>query len=338
MKKLNICLIILSLCSYTSLQAKTFKIATTAPDGSFWMKQMRAGAKEVKKITNGRVKFKFYPGGVMGSEDIALKKIRIRQLQGTAVSNGSLAGFYPDSQIYALPMLFNSFEEVDYVRKVIDKKIIEGLEKAGMISFGLSEGGFSYAMSTSPIKKIEDLNQQKIWTPTNNKQAELTLKAFGLTPIPLNIGDVLAGLQTHLIDTVAISPIAAIALQWHTQIKYITDVPLTYLYATLVIDKKAFSKISKDDQKTVRSIMNKIFKRIDERNRKDNVSAFSALVNQGIEILSPTSEDLNRWYKKGENARNTIKVKGILSKNAYNQITALLSEFRLAKETLGAAR
>ncbi|MFK5949614.1 MAG: TRAP transporter substrate-binding protein DctP [Methylococcales bacterium] len=338
MKSFNIIISIFCLFLVTSIQAKTFKIATTAPDGSFWMKQMRAGAKEVKKETNGRVKFKFYPGGVMGSEEIALKKIRIRQLQGAAVSNGSLAAFYPDSQIYALPMLFNTFEEVDYVRSVIDKKIIEGLEKGGMISFGLSEGGFAYAMSTSPIKKIEDLSQHKIWTPTNNKQAEITLKAFGLTPIPLNIGDVLAGLQTHLIDTVAISPIAAIALQWHTQIKYITDVPLTYVYATMVIDKKAFNKISKEDQRIVRVIMNKVFKRLDEQNRKDNVSAFSALVNQGIEVLSPDSEELNAWYKKGEVARDSIKSKGILSNKAYSQITELLTDFRMQRGTLGVSR
>ena len=338
MNVLKSCLIILILFVVTPLQAKTFKIATTAPDGSFWMKQMRAGAKEVKKETSGRVKFKFYPGGVMGSEEVALKKIRIRQLQGAAVSNGSLASFFPDSQIYALPMLFNSFEEVDYVRKLIDKKIIKGLESAGMISFGLSEGGFSYAMSTTPIMRIDDLNRHKIWTPTNNKQAELTLKAFGLTPIPLNMGDVLAGLQTHLIDTVAISPIAAIALQWHTQIKYVTDIPLTYLYATLVVDKREFSKVSKDDQNVVRNIMNKIFKRIDEQNRKDNVAAFSALVNQGIKVLTPNSEDMNVWYKKGEKARDSIKVKGILSKEGYNQIIDLLAEFRISKETLGAVR
>lgn len=339
MKITNILLFILCFCFcfVTSLQAKTYKIATTAPDGSFWMKQMRMGAKEVKKVTNGRVKFKFYPGGVMGSEEVALKKIRIHQLQGAAVSNGTLASFYPDSQIYSLPMLFNTFDEVDYVRKAIDKKIIKGLEKGGMISFGLSEGGFAYAMSTSPIKKIEDLIQHKIWTPTNNKQAELTLKAFGLTPIPLNIGDVLAGLQTHLIDTVAISPIAAIALQWHTQIKYITDIPLTYVYATLLIDKKEFNKITKDDQKVVSSIMQKIFKQIDIQNRKDNVSAFSALANQGIKVLSPDSEELNAWYRKGKIARESIKSKGIMSKDVYKQITKLLVEFRKQKKTLGAA-
>jgi len=337
--KINTVIVLLfSLLISTAIQAKTFKIATTAPDGSFWMKQMRAGAKTIKKQTDGRVKFKFYPGGVMGNEDVALKKIRIRQLHGAAVSHGVLNKFYPGSQVYGLPMLFNSFAEVDYVRNVIDKKIIKGLEKAGMISFGLSEGGFAYAMSTQPIRKTEDLDRHKVWTPTNNKQAELTLKSFGISPIPLSIGDVLAGLQTNLIDTVAISPIVAIALQWHTQIKYVTNIPLSYIYATLLVDKKAFDKIKKDDQKIVRNVMSKIFKRIDEQNRKDNVSAFNALANQGIEVLSPDAEGLDIWYTKGEKARKIIRSQGIMSDNIVEEVSRLLKEFRKKEEMMGAAR
>lgn len=338
MKLFTLILITLSFFITAVPQAKTFKIATSAPDGSFWMKQMRAGAKDIKKATEGRVKFKFYPGGVMGTEEVALKKIRIRQLQGAAVSHGVLNSFYPGSQVYGLPMLFNSFEEVDYVRNVIDRKIIKGLEKAGMVSFGLSEGGFAYAMSTHPIRNTKDLDNHKIWTPTNNKQAELTLKSFGISPIPLSIGDVLAGLQTNLIDTVAISPIVAIALQWHTQIKYVTNIPLTYIYATLLIDKKSFYKINKDDQKTVRNIMRKVFKRIDAQNRKDNVLAFSALGNQGIEVLSPDAATLDVWYKKGEKARKIIRSQGIMSDKDVDEVSELLNEFRKKQETLGAAR
>lgn len=337
MNKLQIFVLVFFFAFSASLQAKTFKIATSAPDGSFWMKQMRAGAKQIKKLTSNRVKFKFYPGGVMGSEEVVLKKIRVRQLHGSALSNGALAKFFPDSQIYTLPMVFNTFEEVDYIRSIFDKKIIEGLEKAGMMSFGLSEGGFTYAMSTEPIKNTQDLNNHRIWTPTNNKTAELTLNSFGITPIPLNIGDVLAGLQTNLIDTVAVSPIVAIALQWHTQIKYVTDIPLTYLYATLVIDKKTFSKISINDQKIVKTVMQKIFKKIDKQNRKDNVSAFKALAKQGIEVISPHGKTLSVWYKKGEVARSNIKSKGIFSEGAIEQISKLLEKFRKKHESLGAA-
>ncbi len=338
MRLRKLLILIISLGFILPIQAKTFKISTSAPDGSFWMKQMRKGAKQIKEKTNNRVKFKFYPGGVMGSEEIVLKKIRIRQLHGAAVSNGSLEGFYPDSQIYALPMIFKTFEEVDYVREVIDKKIIKGLENAGMISFGLSEGGFSYAMSTNPINKIEDLINQKIWTPSNNKQAELTLKSFDLTPIPLSIGDVLVGLQTNLINAVAVPPIVAIALQWHTQIKYITDIPLTYTYATLLLDKKSFYKISKKDQKIVKDIMSSVFKQIDQQNRKDNVSAFNALLNQEIKLISPNTSTLNLWLKKGEKARNSIKSQHLLSEEIYNQITDLLNKYRNKQEILGAER
>ncbi len=338
MKSIKIITIILSLCMITSLQAKTFKIATSAPDGSFWMKQMRLGAKEVKKATQGRIKFKYYPGGVMGSESVVLKKIRIGQLHGVAASNGALANIFPDSQIYSLPMVFNSFKEVDYIRNILDEKIIGGLDKGGMVSFGLSEGGFTYAMSTNPIKNSSDFNNHKIWVPTNNKQAELTMNSFGITPIPLNMGDVLAGLQTNLIDTVAVSPIAAIALQWHTQIKYITNVPLTYTYATLVISKKSFNKISQEDQKIVRQIMSDVFKRIDKQNRNDNIAAFKALSNQGIEIILPNGDTLNEWYKKGSLARNSIKDKGIISNDIYNNIISLLSTFRKKQEMLGEAQ
>jgi len=338
MKITKLLIIAITLCFMNTLHAKVFKIATSAPDGTYWMKQMRLGAKLIKDKTEGRVIFKFYPGGVMGSEEITMKKIRIRQLQGAAVSNGVLTSFYTDSQVYSLPMIFNSFEEVDYVRQVLDAKIIKGLEDGGMVSFGISEGGFAYAMSINPINKIKDLNKQKIWTPTNNEQAEQTLRSFGLTPIPLNIGDVLTGLQTNLIDTVAISPIVAIALQWHTQIKFITDVPLTYLYATLLIDKKTFNKISKNDQKTVRNIMTDVFKKIDTQNRKDNIAAFTALSNQGIKVVSPEKKELNSWYEKGELARESIRNKGILSKSSYDEINNLLNKFRKQQETLGASR
>lgn len=338
MKIYKLLIIVFGLCYLSASPAKTFKIATAAPDGTYWMKQIRAGAKEIKMRTNGRVKFKFYPGGVMGSEEVVMKKIRIHQLQGAAVSNGILGRFYPESQIYALPMLFNNFAEVDYIRNIFDRKIIEGLEKGGMISFGLSEGGFSYVMSTRPINKTGDLSQYKVWTPTNNKQAEMTLKSIGISPIPLNLGDVLPSLQTNLIDTVTVVPIGAIALQWHTQIKHVANVPLMYVYATLLIDKNEFNKIGRDDRNIVKEILGKVFKRIDQKNRKDNLSAFNALSNQGIEIFTPDKNDLKKWYAEGEKARQTIRSGGIMSERMIEDVIQYLTEFRKKHESAGEAR
>jgi len=219
------------------------KIATLSPDGSVWMKIMKEGAAEVAKKTDKRVKIKYYPGGVMGDDKAVLRKIRIGQLHGGAMVSGSMAKFFRDSQIYtSLPLKFKSFEEIDYVRRHLDPVIIDGLEKGGFVTFGMAEGGFAYIMSDEPIRTVGDLRRQKMWVPDNDRIALDAVKAFDITPIPLSIADVRAGLQTGLINTVAISPVGAVALQWHTQVKYLVDVPFLYLYAVLSVDKKGVFK------------------------------------------------------------------------------------------------
>ena len=115
---------------------------------------MRAGADEVAEKTNKRVQIKFYPGGVMGDDMAVMRKIRIRQLQGGAVTIGAVSSYYSDSQVYSLPMLFRNLDEVSYVRSKLDSHILQGLEQNGFVSFGIAEGGFAYIMSLNPIKSV----------------------------------------------------------------------------------------------------------------------------------------------------------------------------------------
>ena len=79
--------------------ARTLKIATIVPDGSAWMQEMRRVGKAIEEETQGRVKLKFYPGGIMGNDNTVLRKIRAGQLQGGAFTSGALARVYPDIEI-----------------------------------------------------------------------------------------------------------------------------------------------------------------------------------------------------------------------------------------------
>ncbi len=312
------------------VQAKTvvLKVATVSPDGTPWMKKIRKGAKEIAARTQGRVIFKFYPGGIMGNDQSVLRKIRIGQLQGGAVIAGSLSKIYPDAQIYGLPLLFRSLDEVDYARKRMDDILIKGLEKRGFVTFGFAEGGFAYLMSNKPLKTIEDIRGQKIWVPEGDMISRTVFEQAGVTPIPLPISDVLTGLQTGLIDTVGTSPIAAIALQWHTRLKYLTDTPLSYVYALLAIDRKAFKKISPGDQKIVREVMGKTFREIDKQNRRGNDKARQALQNQGIVFISPSPEALTHWKDIAAKTRGYLKKKGVYTSNILNAVMNHLHTYR----------
>ena len=321
-KKLVRLVVMLSLSvTASALFAKTIKIATLSPDGTLWMNEMRAGAEEIEKRTQGRIVFKFYPGGVMGSDENVLRKMRIGQLQGGAVTTGSLGDIYPDIDIYSLPYLFSSLDQVDYVRKKMDQSLMDELEKKGMVSFGFGEGGFTYMMSDSSLYTVEDVRKQKVWVPGGNKVGEAVFSSAEVSPVTLPISDVLTGLQTGLVNTVITSPIGAIALQWHTRVKYVIDVPLTYITAMLVIDKKVFDGLKKEDQAVVREVMGAAFKRIDAANRRDNQGAQDALKQQGIEYIALPKESLEAWYAIGDKAIKKLQKDGSYSAAIYKTIT-----------------
>jgi TRAP-type C4-dicarboxylate transport system substrate-binding protein len=312
------------------VDARVFKIATISPDGTFWMQEMRAGAEEIKKQTQGRVVFKFYPGGVMGNDESVLRKIRIGQLQGGAVTAGSLVSINPDIAIYELPYLFESLDQVDYVRSRMDAELIATLEDKGFVGFGLAEGGFSYMMSDQPLQTVADVRAKKVWLPSNNPVGESVFESADVSAVPLPLSDVLTGLQTGLIDTIITSPIAAIALQWHTKISYVVDEPLTYFSALLVIDKKAFNKLKEEDREIVRNIMTNAFKRIDEQNRKDNVAAREALINQGIKFVRLQAESANEWRQIGEKAKARLEKQNEYTDRFYRDLMKYVDESKQA--------
>lgn len=310
------------------VQAQTFKIATIFPDGTSWMNSVREGAREIVQRTDGRVDFKFYPGGVMGNDATVLRKIRIGQLHGGALTGGGVAEIYADSQIYNIPFAFNSYAEVDYVRQHMDSQIIDGLKQKGFISFGLSDGGFAYLMSSNPIASIDNLRSQKVWSPQGDRISRAAFEAIGVSPIPLPLIDVLTGLQTGLINTVGSSPIGAIALQWHTRVKYLADIPLLYLYATLVVKRQTFEKLSAADQKIVHEVMGNTFNKISEQNRKDNDAAREALKNQGIQFITPETKSRQEWNDKVSQAMTDLTRQGHFSEAMLQTLRDHLHDYR----------
>jgi TRAP-type C4-dicarboxylate transport system substrate-binding protein len=326
---LRLTVLVLVLIIAGPAQAVVLKIATLSPDGSSWMQKMREGAEKVATATEKRVQFKFYPGGVMGNDQAVLRKIRIGQLQGGAFTGGALADHYPDAQIYAMPLKFRSLEEVDYVRQKMDPVIQEGLEKSGFVTFGLADGGgFAYIISNQPVETIASLQPLKVWIPAHDKMIQEAMQGFGIDPISLPIADVRTGLQTGLIDTAATTPYGAIVLQWHTQVKYLTILPMVYIYGILAIDQKAFAKIAPEDQAVVRQIMAQSWREMDAMNREQNIAALKALKNQGIQFIDPRQDIKTDWYEVAASVHRKIVAAGHISQDMADMLDGHLNDYR----------
>lgn len=321
------CLFLLGALAGTA-GAATLKIATTAPEGTAWMQEMRRAATEIDKRTAGRVKFTFYPGGVMGNDKSVLRKIRAGQLQGAALTGGALAEIYRDVWIYSLPFTLRSFAEVDYVRGKMDAAMLEGLRKGGFVSFGFTDNGFAYLLSNHPVTSPDDLKGHKVWVPEGDPVSQAAFAAVGVTPVALPLTDVLTGLQTGLVDTVASSAIGAIALQWHTRVTHLADLPLLYLTGSLVVDQKVFGQLSAADQQAVTEALQAATAKLNRQNRTDSEAALRTLRQQGIQFTTASADDQRRWERTMGAAMDRLAAQGVFSAEMLKTLRRHLEAYR----------
>lgn len=325
---IRVFLIVLTLMFSLPVHAVTLKIATVTPEGSQWMKDMRSSAKEIKERTAGRVQIKYYGGGIKGDDKKVLGQIRIRQLQGGAFTPSALSSQYPDLNLYGMPLVFDSEEEAAFVRSQMDERLQQGLEDAGFVNFGFATSGFANILSNTPVKSLADLKGKRVWVPEGDEISYISMEALSLSPVTLPLTDVLTGLQTGLIDIVAIPPNVALIMQWHTKVKYVTRVPLVYTLGFMAVDKKTFDKISPSDQSIVREIMEETYQNFNEVNLKDNEEAYEALVNSGIEPVEYDEEAFLEIRKVLLTSNREMGEKGKFTLELYEEMMRYVEEYR----------
>lgn len=308
-----------------TLDAATLKIATLAPEGSSWMREMRAAGDAIKTSTEGRVELKFFPGGVMGNGETVLRKIKLGQLNGGAFATTELATVNPDVQVYGLPFSFATLADVQRARAALDPLVKAGFEKNGMVIAGITGGGFIYLMSTKPIATQAEMRATKVWVPEGDTIGRIAFEEAGITPVPLALGDVYTSLQTGLVETVGNTTTGAVAFQWATKLKVMVDLPVAYTMGILAFDKKALDRVAPADQEAVKKAIGDAFARLETSNAADDLQTRETLKNEGIEIVAPSPAEAEAWRAVGARTIARLRQDGVLSPavlDALNQVQA----------------
>jgi len=310
------------------------KFATLAPEGSTWMKTMHAIDDEVRRRTDNRLGFKFYPGGVQGDEKDVLRKIRNGQLHGGGFTGFGLGSVSPEVRVMELPFMFESLDELDFVREQTDPYFQKAFADKGYLHLGWADVGFVYLYSKNPIRNPDDMESAKIWIWAGDPLAELFFKAFGLSPIPLSAPDVLTSLQTGIIDAVYSSSLACIALQWFTRVDFMTDVPITYGMGAALVSDKALRKIDAADIEILREISRPLLRELTEKTRDQNREAIVETKKEGVTVLEADDDARAQFFRTGREAWGD-GVGRLYSQDLLDRIVVLLDEYRGGRANAG---
>ena len=266
------------------------KIATLAPEGSAWMKRFHEAGRAIEKRSGGRLKLKIYAGGIMGDEPDVIRKIRIGQLQGAAVTGIGLGIIQPAVRVLDLPFLFKSYDELDYIRETLNSEFEKKFEERGYVLLGWGDVGWIHVFSNRPVTTREELLATKLWAWVDDPLAHRMFKEIGVKGIPLSLPAVLPHLQTGLINAAYGSPLSTLALQWYTKLKYMSDLPITMANAAVVVSKKSFDALPNNLQLILKEEGKKMERMLVEQVRRDNVESLKVLKKYGIKVTKTQPE------------------------------------------------
>jgi TRAP-type C4-dicarboxylate transport system substrate-binding protein len=326
-------LVLLLFIPFTNGAEPTFvlKMATLAPQGSSWMNTLSAINEEVTKKTDKGVQFKIYPGGVLGDEDDMLRKMHIGQIQSAALTAAGLSDVFSESDVFQIPFLFQTYDEVDYILNKMDAFFKKGFEDNGYVLLGWSEAGFVYLMSKTPILSVSDLQKVKVWVWENSPMAEAIFAEAEIAAIPLSVPDVLVGLQTGLVDAVYAPPTGAIALQWFTKVKYLTDAPAMYLVGGIVIRKDVFKQMPQTYQDTIKETFQSHMEQFKPEIRNQNMEAIQVMAKHGVSVITPSNEQIDEFKKLSDRAMQRLGNR-TFSREVLDEVSSLLKEYRESKK------
>jgi len=302
------------------------KFSTLAPEGSSWMKEMRQLADAVEKKTDGRVTFKFYPGGVSGDEKDVIRKMRVGQVHAAGFTGVGLGQILPEVRVLDLPFLFDTDEQVQHVYEQLSDYFYDRFEEKGYVLLGWVPVGWVHFFSAKKIVSVGDIKKTKPWMWEGDPLVEETYKALGVKPVPLSITDVLMSLQTGLLDTVYVSPQGALALQWFTKVKYMSRLRMGYATGAVLISKKKFNSLPEDCKPILKQLSKKHLKQLVQTIQRDNATSIGIMQDNGVELLDmPDEKMIREFHQAGALARKNLAGK-IFSPELLQRVLKHLKE------------
>jgi TRAP-type C4-dicarboxylate transport system substrate-binding protein len=317
-------------CSWcVNMEAATrLRLGTLVPKGSSYYNHLKQMENAWKRGPGGGASLTIYPDGRLGGEAEMVRRMRSGQLQVGLLTVVGLSEIEPKvTGLQDIPMMFHTLEEVEYVAEELGNDLAEMLASKGFIVLSWTNAGWVHFFAKEPIRTIADVRNTKIFSWAGNPDTVKVLQKNGFHPVPLETKDIVPGLQTGMISSVTMPPLAANFTQVDTRAPYMLKINWGALAGGLVITKKAWDKLTPAQQKHMKVAAEKAGKAIQADGRKEAEESIEAMKKRGLTVIEPTPAELEDWRKETEKAYPDIK-KLLVDEAMFDKVQSLLEGYR----------
>ena len=293
--------------------------------------------KALTKASNGELTFKYFPGGVLGSEKEVVEQAQVGAVQMTRVSLGIVGPVVPDVNVFNLPFVFR---DQAHMRTIIDGEIgQEILDKItnsqfNMVALAWMDGGTRNLYTKKPVRQISDLKGMKIRVQGNPVFIE-TINDMGGNGIAMATGEIFSALQTGVIDGAENNPPTYFQHNHYQNAKFFTITEHLILPEPIVMAKTTWNKLNPEQQALVKKLAREA--QMEERALwdKSSADAETKLKAAGVEFITLTPEQKKAFYDATQPVRDKF---GAPYKDLISRIEAVQTNPALAAPSTPAAQ
>ena len=310
---------------------KQLRIGTLAPKNSLYHRQLMELGEVWRSAQGGNAKYLVFPDGSQGGEAELARRMRIGQLQGALLSVVGLREIEPSiAALQNLPLLFRSWEEVDYVREKLRPAMEKRFFDKGFVVLAWGDAGWVRFFSKEAAARPDDYRKMKFFAWGSETEQQEIMKGLGYTPVPLETSDILPSIQTGMINVVPSTPYFALASQIYNTAPNMLEINWAPIVGALVVTRKAWDEMTPPMQDAVRAAGEKAGLQIRAKARQEVDEAVDAMKKRGLVVNRPNAEQMREWNELADKLYPRIRGR-MVPAETFDEVFAHLKVFRAGK-------
>ncbi|HUA59828.1 MAG TPA: TRAP transporter substrate-binding protein DctP [Verrucomicrobiae bacterium] len=318
-------------------------MATLAPQDSTWYKVMERMGEDWKNISQGNVHLSIRAGGVVGDEPECVRRLNSHSIQAAGLTGAGLGDIDQGVACLQIPMMFESYEELDYVRNRMAPQLEQRIEQKGYLVLNWGDAGWVQFFSTKPVNRLADLRKLKLFTWAGDPVEQDLWEANGFRVVPLPGTEIVNQLRTHGLEAVPMPALYVETSSLYDYTRYMCDVKWAPLVGATIVSRDVWNKIPADQRVLMLASARKSGEALKKDIRDQGDEAIVTMTNgkpgQRSTRLTVTHLDaaaLAEWRQQTEAIYPRMKGK-MVPADLFDEVQRLRDEYRAQHRSGGPA-
>lgn len=306
------------------------RLGAVVPKGSLWDESLQYLRQEWRRISGGAVQVTIYSGGVLGDETEMVRQIRQGRIQAAGLSSVGLSRIDNGVSCLQIPMLFRSYDELDYARDRMAPMLEQRIEAKGFKVLNWADGGWVHTFTKTAARTPDDLRRLKLFTSAGDPETERLFKQFGFQVVPLSLTDMVTSLQTGMIEAFSTVPLFAQLQDSYKLAPHMIDLLWMPLVGGTVISQATWAEIPASQRPAMLAAARAAGDRLRSDIRPMGDTAVREMEKRGLQVttLDPATRAL--WQSTAE--RTYPQLRGsYCPADVFDEVLRLRDEFRRAQ-------